>query len=251
MTGSGLSFPMSTARWLPTKVLDRGRHRRGSAAARPRHRFHPHPAAGRRSACAFWSSRWGSRCRSALSTAVRSSSRDLKPIEQHLIPASGRNAVSKFWTNSASTSGFSQTIHGLVRAMATVNTFRTRAGDPGRSDIRRGFFSLICRCLQDCGRLRRCGSAPALRSRDAEGPRYAGAGGPVADLLPRRYAAGLGQGEPSLLRWPSVSASRPTRLPLSATCRTIWRCSGQRPLDCHGQRDRRRQETGVACHGFE
>ena len=94
-----------------------------------------------------------------------------------------------------------------------------------RSDLRRGFFALFVERLQDrrrqCRSRRCCNAARSRCSRRwaRRQPRSGRRATISTSRRPVRTRAPLSR------RWPSDWGFQPTRLPPSATCRTIWRCS--------------------------
>ena len=205
------------------KRLDRRRQARGAAAARRRHRFHHHqqPAAvGMR----FLIEPLGITLPVGPFNGSSIVDPQLKPIEQHLIPASAARRSLELSNEFGVDIWLFTNDAWFVRAMATANTSRMKSAPSGpiRPSLR---ISPLCvECLQDRRRQLRCGAAATLRNRDAEGwaRRQPRSGRRAIISMSRRRVTTRAR---SWRRWRSVWASRPTRSRPSATCRTIWRCS--------------------------
>ena len=174
----------------------------------------------------------------------------LKPIEQHLIPASAAerslDVLNEFgvdiwlFTNDAVADP----------QPATANTSRTKSARsrpirPWSTD----FTPYLPRRLQDRRRQPGSGAAGALRSRDAGGGRRAGDRGPLAELLSRRHPAGPRQGHLRAGDGAAARHLRPTRSPPSATWRTtlpMFGTSGMSVAMGNAADDVKKQAT--ACH---
>ena len=155
------------------------------------------------------------------STAARSSIPQLKPIEQHLIPASGGAAQPR---RAERIRRRYLAVHQRPLAHPqpdgeyVPHEKRAIRADPTIVDGFRALSAGACKIVgasSDAALLQRC-EAAMQKALGARGHR-----GAFADLLSRHHPARPRQGHVRRRRWPSVSAFRPMRSPPSATCRTI------------------------------
>ena len=166
-----------------------------------------------------------SRCRSAPSTAVRSSMPQMKPVEQHLIPAAAAQRSLDLLNEFGVDIWLFTNDQWLTRnpdGEYVPHEKRAIKHDPVIVPDFAPYVADACKIVgasSDAALLQRCEAA----MQEAVGT--TGHRGTLAELLSRRHAARPRQGHLRRGDGAAARAFRPTRSRPSATCRTIWRCS--------------------------